>query len=64
MNFILSLIGALIIFTFGLILGFWIEQATTPELPNGFKNCDRCGPSFVETHRFWKNELTTKKSSH
>lgn len=63
MNHLLSVFGAILIFIVGLIIGFWIEQLGTPELPNGFKNCEGCGPSFVETSRFWQNEPTPKKPS-
>jgi hypothetical protein len=62
MNAIFSFLGAVILVVLGMVIGFWIETLSTPELPNGFKNCSNCGPSFVETQRFWQNEHTPKKS--
>lgn len=53
MNFILSVIGSAILVALGFVIGFWLEIATTPSLPNGFKECHNCGPSFSETHRWW-----------
>ena len=53
MNFILSVIGAAILVALGFVIGFWLEIAVTPSLPNGFKECHNCGPSFAETHRWW-----------
>ncbi len=53
MNFILSVIGAAILVALGFVIGFWLEIATTPPLPNGFKECGNCGPGFAETHRWW-----------
>ena len=62
MNTLFSLLGSIILVIVGVIIGFWIETLSTPELPNGFKNCDNCGPSFVDSARFWRNEHTPKKS--
>lgn len=56
MNFIMSILGAAILFTVGLIIGFWIEVLSTPPLPNGFKECVDCGPKFSETARFWQGK--------
>jgi len=53
MNFILSVIGALILVALGFVIGFWLQIAITPKLPNGFYECHNCGPSFAETHRWW-----------
>ena len=55
MNFILSLLGACCMFIVGIVIGFWIEVLTTPPLPNGFVECQNCGPSFVETVR-WRQQ--------
>jgi hypothetical protein len=56
MNFILSILGAAILVALGFVIGFWLQIATTPDLPNGFKECGNCGPSFVETHRWWSGK--------
>ena len=53
MNFILSILGAAILVALGFVIGFWLQIATTPDLPNGFRECGNCGPSFAETHRWW-----------
>ena len=53
MNFILSILGAAILVALGFVIGFWLQIATTPDLPNGFRECTNCGPSFAETHRWW-----------
>ncbi len=53
MNFILSLIGAAILVALGFVIGFWLQIATTPDLPNGFYECTNCGHSFAETYRWW-----------
>lgn len=57
LNFLMSLIGTGVLFTLGLVIGFWIEVLFKPELPNGFYECKDCGPSFVETYRFGKKGL-------
>ena len=62
MNTLFSLLGAAILVILGLIIGFWIEVLSTPELPNGMKQCQGCGPSFSETERFFKHEPAPKKS--
>jgi hypothetical protein len=53
MNFILSIIGAAILVVLGFVIGFWLDVALTPALPNGFYECQNCGPSFADTHRWW-----------
>lgn len=56
MNFIFSILGACILIVLGLVIGFWIEIASTPDLPNGFVECNSCGPSFAETERYWRKK--------
>jgi hypothetical protein len=57
MNFILSLLGAAILVALGFVIGFWLEVAIAPPLPNGFKECGDCGPSFVETAKWWAGRI-------
>ena len=60
MNFIMSVLGAAVLVAAGAVLGFWIQVLTTPELPNGMLSCKDCGPTFLQTERFWRgNEHTT-----
>ena len=54
MNFIMSIIGAVILVAVGCVIGFWLEIALTPPLPNGFKECKDCGITFAETARWWR----------
>jgi hypothetical protein len=55
-NFMLSLLGAAILVILGVVIGFWLEIAITPTLPNGFVECQNCGPTFVETTRWWQGK--------
>lgn len=55
-NFMLSLLGAAILVILGFVIGFWLEIAITPTLPNGFVECQNCGPTFTETARWWQGK--------
>lgn len=57
MNLILSLLGAAILIAVGFVIGFWLQIAITPALPNGFYECKDCGPNFAETLRWWSGQL-------
>lgn len=52
-NFIMSLIGAIVLIGCGAVIGFWLDIIMTPPLPNGFKECTDCGVSFAQNLRWW-----------
>lgn len=56
MNVIFCMIGAVIMIALGAVIGFWIEIAMVPPLPNGFTECHHCGPSFVDSYRWWSGQ--------
>lgn len=45
--------GILVCLTLGAVLGYWIEELTYKENP-GYYTCKHCGPSFLDTERWWK----------
>ncbi len=52
-NFVMSIFGAIILIAMGVVIGFWLNVALEPSLPNGFVECEKpCGASFADLERW------------